>query len=118
MEGFSLKKVLLPKPDSTLEQELINLVQYDGFSLSTDRTVDDRPIYERTWTREDNVLWIGKFNAWLKIQVFVRSGSTIINISSNCHVKEGFRHYSSPKRAYNAIQEIVLYARFDLKEGA
>jgi len=108
-----MKKNFMPKTAAELQGELLNLLTPNGFTDTGVKSLHGESMYTRSWTRVDDVAFYGKMESRLTIQTAVVSGSTVVWANGNCGVKEGVRRYSSPKRAYNAIKEIVTYARFE-----
>jgi len=108
-----MKKILMPKSDSNLQQELLNLIVPNGFTDTGNVYHDGQAIYTRKWEREVDVAFYGPSISYLDIMVTVRYGSTIVWVSGNCGVNDGVRRYSSPGRAVNAIKVIVDYQGFE-----
>jgi hypothetical protein len=102
----------MKKTVEQLQAELKTLLAENGFTLNGERLYDGREVYSRAWTKEIEVLWYGKSESRLEIKVDEADGLPIIRIYKNGRL-ESQRGYSSPKRALNAMREIVNYAGFE-----
>ena len=69
------------------------LVAQHGFNYEGELTYDGRQIFTRRWTKKTQVVWYGESESTLEIKI---------------------SDYSSPKRAFNAIGEIVRCAGFEM----
>jgi hypothetical protein len=99
----------------TVEQkneEFTKLMAENGFTANGEKTYDGRTIYSRVWTKEGEVLWYGKRESRFEIKVEEAYGIPCIWIYKDGR-KTDRRDYSTPKRAINAMREIVNYARFE-----
>lgn len=70
-------------------------------------------IYQRTWHRTDEVAFYGPMESTYKIMAHISYGVPIIQLFEDGRAL-GTRDYSSPKRAINAIREILRCAGYEL----
>jgi hypothetical protein len=99
----------------TIEQkqaEFTTLMAAHGFTPNGETMYDGREVYSRAWSKEVDVLWYGKMESSLEIKVDEAYGIPMIRIFKNGRLADR-RNYSTPKRAVNAIREIVTYAGFE-----
>ena len=101
----------MKKTTEQMKAEFITLMSENGFAPSGETAYDGRIIYSRVWSQEVEVVWYGKRESRLEIKVSESCGFPLISIFKNGRL-EGRRDYSTPKRAINAIREIVTYAGF------
>ena len=76
-------------------------------------TYDGSFIYQRTWHRTDEVAFYGPMESTYKIVAHISYGVPIIQLFEDGRAL-GTRDYSSPKRAINAIREILRCAGYEL----
>ena len=98
------------------KKEFVALMATNSYALSDKKTSDGRDIYTRTWNKLANVVWQGQKEYSITIEVYEDFGYPIARIYHNGKL-DGCRNYSSPKRAVNAIREIVTFAGYDYNEG-
>lgn len=87
------------------------LMQEHGFQHLGATTYDGHFIYERTWRRNVQVAFYGEHESTYKIVAYISYGVPIIQLFDNGRAL-GTRDYSSPKRAMNAIKEIIRCAGY------
>ena len=99
----------------TVEQkkaEFTTLMEQHGFTSKGEATYDGRTVYSRDWSKEIEVVWHGRMESNLEIKVDEAHGIPCIRIFKNGRL-ESRRGYGSPKRAINAMREIVNHAGFE-----
>jgi len=99
----------------TMEQkkvEFTTLMAENGFTPNGETMYDGREVYSRVWIKEVEVVWHGKMESRLEIKADEAHGMPGIRIIKNGRLEDR-RGYSSPKRAINAMREIVTYAGFE-----
>ena len=97
--------------------EFITLIGQNGYALSETKTHVGGDIYARTWNRVFNVAWHGEKESTLTIELFDSYGVPVARIYHNGRL-ESVREYSSPKRAINALREVVRFAGYVYEEAA
>jgi len=102
----------MAKTTEQKQAEFETLMADNGFSVSELKTYDGRPIYTRTWTKEVDAAWYGKQEKSLEVLIDCNYGIPMIKVYTNSSL-ESRRGYSSPKRAINALKEIVKWAGFE-----
>lgn len=71
-------------------------------------------IYHRVWHRTAQVAWHGEQEETLEVRITLSYGYPLVVVKRNGKQDPKFmRDYSSPKRAMNAIREIVRFAGFE-----
>lgn len=88
------------------------LVAQHGFNYEGELTYDGRQIFTRCWTKKTQVVWYGE--STLEIKISMSYGFPLVRIIRDGRREDKPRDYSSPKRAFNAIGEIVRYAGFEM----
>ena len=73
------------------------LVAQHGFNYEGELTYDGRQIFTRRWTKKTQVVWYGECESTLEIKISMSYGIPLV-----------------PKRAFNAIGEIVRCAGFEM----
>ena len=89
------------------------LMQQNGFQHLGKTTYDGRFIYEREWRRTSEVVWHGEMEFTYRIEAHDSMGTPIIRLFDNGRLV-GVRDYSSPKRAINAMREILRCAGYTM----
>ena len=93
-------------------REFTGLMEQNGFRYNGKTMYDGTFIYERVWQRETELVWYGVQDTEYRIEASIRFGYPLIRIY--CNGRElAHRDYSSPKRAINAMKEIMKYAGFE-----
>ena len=87
------------------------LMQQNGFQHLGKTTYDGRFIYERERRRSIDGLWRSELESTYRIEGYESFGTPIIRLYENGRLL-GTRDYSSPKRAINAIREILRCAGY------
>ena len=95
--------------------DFTNLVAENGFTNTGVKTPTGCEVYSREWSREIKVAWYGKSTDTLTIKIWISYGVPMVWVIRNGHIEDRIRDYSSPKRAFNAIAEIVRCAGFQIK---
>ena len=91
------------------------LMRENGFERTGEAASDGTPIYARVWSRVSKVAFHGDMESSYKIIACERSGFPIIRTYENGR-HTSTRDYSSPKRAMNAIKEIIQYAGYSMAD--
>jgi len=89
------------------------LMQQNGFQHLGKTTYDGRFIYEREWRKTTDLAWCGEKESTYRIEGYESYGTPIIRLYENGRPL-GMRDYSSPKRAINAIREILRCAGYTM----
>lgn len=87
------------------------LMLENGFERTGATALNGTPIFERTWTRISKVVFHGDMESNLRISAHENDGYPIIHIFRDGR-RISIRDYSSPKRAINAIKEIIRFAGY------
>ena len=90
------------------------LVAQHGFNYEGELTYDGRQIFTRRWAKKTEVVWYGESESTLEIKVSMSYGIPKVRIIRDGRREDKVRDYSSPKRAFNAIGEIVRCAGFEM----
>ena len=75
------------------------------------KNVASNVIFAREWTRTCQVVWYGECASTYRVTARISFGTPLICLYENGRPL-GQRDYSSPKRAMNAIREIVRCAGY------
>ena len=102
----------MKKTTTQLRDEFIEIMTSNGFEATGEATCDGSAIFAREWVKTSDVVWYGSMTSTMKITAHISFGCPIINIYHNGRREEG-RDYSSPKRAINAIKEIIRCAGYE-----
>lgn len=86
------------------------LISENGFADTGVKSYDANTVYSRKWSREVEVVWNGKSEDVLEIKIWISYGIPMVWVIRNGRIEGKVRDYSSPKRAMNAIGEIVRCA--------
>lgn len=89
------------------------LMRENGFQYLGATTYDGNFIYERTWRQRVQVAFYGEHESTYKITAYISFGVPVIQLFDNGR-PIGTRDYSSPKRAMNAIKEIIRCAGYSM----
>ena len=101
----------------TLEKavkDMQELVAQYGFKFEGELTYDGKQIFTRRWSKKVEVVWYGESESTLEIKVSMSYGVPLVRIFHNGRREDKVRDYSSPKRAFNAVGEIVRCAGFEM----
>lgn len=89
------------------------LMREHGFQYLGATTCDGNFMYQRTWHRTDNTAFYGPMESTYKIMAYISYGVPVIQLFEDGRILST-RGYSSPKRAINAIREILRCAGYEL----
>lgn len=101
----------------TLEKatkDMQELVEKHDFQYEGELTYDGRQIFTRRWAKKIEVVWYGESESTLEIKISMSYGIQLVRIIRDGRREDRPRDYSSPKRAFNAIGEIVRCAGFEM----
>lgn len=101
------------KQATTKQAAFAELMREHGFQYLGATACDGNFIYQRTWHRTDEVAFYGPMESTYKVVAYIAFGTPIIQLFEDGRAL-GTREYSSPKRALNAIREIVRCAGYEL----
>ena len=95
------------------QKDFNELIAKNGFTYTA--TTDlGHEIYHREWKRKVQVAWYGEQEETLEVRIMLSYGYPLVVVKRNGKQDPKFmRDYSSPKRAMNAIREIVRCAGFE-----
>ena len=93
--------------------EFFRLMVDNDFESTGTADYDGNVIFAREWTRTCQVVWYGERTSTYRVTARISFGTPLIQLYENGHPL-GQRDYSSPKRAMNAIREIVRCAGYVL----
>ena len=102
----------MKKTTEQLQAEFTALMSENVFTPNGETTYEGKLIYSRKWSKETEVVWYGKSESHMEIKIYEFSGFPIITIIHNGRPEGRRRDYSSPKRAINAMREIVTFAGY------
>lgn len=102
----------MAKTTEQLNTEFTALMAENGFTPTGETLYDGRTIYSRIFTKEVDVVWYGKQERSLELKATVSYGIPDLRIYKD-GVLDSHRDYSSPKRAVNAMREIVRIAGYE-----
>ena len=87
------------------QKDFDKLIAENGFTIVDHAANTGSPIYQRTWKKQENEL---------EIRIRLSFGYPLVSVKRNGKLESNLiRDYSSPKRAMNAIREIVRSAGFE-----
>ena len=95
-------------------KDMQELIAQHGFKHEGERAYDGSEIYTRRWSKKTQVVWYGESESTLEIKVRISYGYPMVTIIRDGRREDKVRDYSSPKRAFNAIGEIVRCAGFEM----
>jgi len=95
------------------QKDFNKLIDENDFVLAGFVSDPPRPIYQRTWKKKVQVAWHGEMEETLEIRITLSYTYPLVSIKRNGRQDGLLRDYSSPKRAMNAIREIVRCAGFE-----
>lgn len=97
------------------QKDFDKLTEENGFATAGYTSDTGNPIYHRVWKRTVQVAWHGEQEDTLEIRILLSYGYPLVSIKRNGRQDLKFiRDYTSPKRAFNAIREIVRWAGFEM----
>ena len=85
-----------------------------GFKYEGELTYDGRQIFTRHWSKTVDVVWYGQRESTLDIKISMSYGYPLVRVIKDGKPEDRMRDYQSPKRAFNAIAEIVRCAGFEM----
>lgn len=87
------------------QKDFDKLIAENGFTIAGYTGDTNSPIYQRTWKKQENEL---------EIRIRLSFGYPLVSVKRNGKLESNLiRDYSSPKRAMNAIREIVRCAGYE-----
>lgn len=90
------------------------LITEYSFSLAGHTDDTNLPVYHRIWKRQVEVVWYGEMEETLEIRILLSGIYPLVTVKRNGKIQGFIRDYTSPKRAFNAIREIVHWAGFEI----
>ncbi|MGM9555615.1 MAG: hypothetical protein ACI3VM_04140 [Oscillospiraceae bacterium] len=90
------------------------LIEQNGFTNTSTKTPTGCEVYGREWNRKVQVAWYGESTETLAIKIWISYGIPMVGVIRNGRIEDRIRDYSSPKRAMNAIAEIVRCAGIEM----
>ena len=90
------------------------LIKKNGFTNTGAMTPTGCEVFSREWSRKVQVAWYGESTDRLEITTWISYGIPMVWVIRNGRIEDWIRDYSSPKRAMNAIAEIVRCAGFEM----
>ena len=103
----------MKQTDAMKQAAFEGLMREHGFQYLGATTYDGNFMYERTWRHTSDVAFYGPMESTYKVVAYIAYGTPIIQLFQNGRAL-GTRDYSSPKRAINAIREILRCAGYEL----
>jgi len=101
----------------TIEQaqrDFDELIVKNGFAIAGHTSDTGIPIYHRVWKKTVQVAWYGEQDDTLEVRITLSYGYPLVTIKRKGKQDPKFiRNHNSPKRAMNAIREIVKFAGFE-----
>ena len=95
-------------------KDMKELIEKNGFKYEGEQRYDGTQIFTRRWTKKVDVVWYGEMDSTLEIKISMSYGVPLVKVYKNGRFEGRCRDYSSPKRAFNAIGEIVRCAGFEM----
>lgn len=95
-------------------KDMQELIRQHDFRYEGELTYDGRQVFTRRWKQTIRVVWYGETETTLEIKVSMSYGIPLVRIIRDGRREDRPRDYSSPKRAFNAIGEIVRCAGFEM----
>ncbi len=102
----------MKKTTEQLTKEFIEIMAANGFEKTNETDYAGNPIYSRRWERTDEVLWHGAWHTTYEITASISYGYPMIRLYQDGRLIDR-RDYSSPKRALNAMKEIIRCAGYE-----
>ena len=90
------------------------LIEQNGFTNTGAMTPTGCEVFSSEWSRKVQVAWYGESTDTLAIKIWISYGIPMVWVIRNGRIEDRVRGYSSPKRAMNAIAEIVRCAGFEI----
>ena len=92
-----------------------HLIEANAFQNTGVKTPTGCEVYSREWSRKTQVAWYGESTDTLQIKIWLSYGYPMVWVIRNGRIEDRIRDYSSPKRAFNAIAEIVRCAGHEME---
>ena len=97
------------------QKDFDELIAQNGFTRAGHTSDTGNAIYHRVWKRTVKVAWQDEREDTLEVRILLSYGYPLVSIRRNDRQDPKFvRDYTSPKRAFNAIREIVRWAGFEM----
>lgn len=95
-----------------MKKTFTTLMNENGFQYTGQTAYNGSFIYAREWKRTSQVCWCGETESTYRIEAYESYGIPLIRLYQNGRII-GHRDYSSPKRAMNAMREIIRCAGYE-----
>ena len=95
-------------------KDFSQLIEQNGFTNTGAKMPTGFEVYSREWNRKVQVAWYVESTDTLTIKIWISYGIPMVWVIRNGRIEDRIRDYSSPKRAMNAIAEIVRCAGFEM----
>ena len=96
------------------QKDFDRLIEENQFTFTGTCTPLGNLIYHSQWQKQVKVAWYGEMEDRLEVRIMLSYGYPLVVVKRNGREDPKFiRDYSSPKRAMNAIREIVRCAGFE-----
>ena len=96
------------------QKDFDKLIAENGFTIAGYTSDTNSPICQKVWTNAVQVAWYSEQDSTLEIRIRLSFGYPLVSVKRNGKLESNLiRDYSSPKRAMNAIREIVRCAGFE-----
>ena len=102
----------MKKTTEQLTKEFQEIMDANGFEATNETDYAGNTLYSRRWERTDEVLWHGAWHTTYEIVASISYGYPMIRLYKDGRQIDR-RDYSSPKRALNAIKEIIRCAGYE-----
>ena len=97
-----------------VNKDFNQIIEQNGFINTGAKTPTGCEVYCREWNRKVQVAWYGESTDTLEIKIWISYGIPMVWVIRNGRIEDRIRDYSSPKRAMNAIKEIVRCAGLEM----
>lgn len=102
----------MKKTVEQLTKEFAEIMAANGFEATNETDYAGNILYSRRWERTDDVLWHGPYHTTYEIVASISYGYPMIRMYEDGRQIDR-RDYSSPKRALNAMKEIIRCAGYE-----
>ena len=102
----------MKKTTEQLTKEFQEIMAANSFEATNETDYAGNTIYSRCWERTDEVLWHGPWHTTYEITASISYGYPMIRLYQDGRLID-CRDYSSPKRALNAMKEIIRCAGYE-----
>lgn len=96
------------------QADFAKLIADNNFTLACITSDTNREVYHRVWKKKVQVAWQGEMDDVLEVRILLSYGIPLVSVIRNGKNQDFIRDYTSPKRAFNAIREMVTYAGFEM----